>query len=78
MNYFGITRTTRTQLYYLDDLGYRWFRRLLFQKFSSTPSLHSNVTKLYYTNDCRVKYNEEIQIKMDDLKPFVTICRSRN
>ena len=51
MNYFGITRTTRTQLRYLDNLGYRWFRRLLLQKFSSTPGLHGKITKSYYTND---------------------------
>jgi Mor family transcriptional regulator len=70
MNYFGITRTTRTQLRYLDNLGYRWFRRLLLQKFSSTPGLHNNVTKLYYTDDWRVKYDKETRIKTDDLKPF--------
>jgi Mor family transcriptional regulator len=70
MNYFGITRTTRMQLGYLDNLGYRWFRRLLLQKFSSTPGLHGNVTKLYYTDDWRVKYAKETQIKTDDLKPF--------
>lgn len=51
VNYFGITRTTRTQLRYLDYLGYRWFRHLLLQKFSSTPGLHGNITKSYYTGD---------------------------
>jgi retron-type reverse transcriptase len=76
MNYFGITRTTRTQLRYLDNLGYRWFRRLLLQKFSSTPGLHSNVTKLYYTDDWRVKYDKETQIKTDDLKLFASTRRS--
>lgn len=70
MNYFGITRTTRTQLRYLDYLGYRWFRRLLLQKFSSTPGLHGNITKSYYTDDWRVKHNGETQIKTDDFKPF--------
>lgn len=70
MNYFGITRTTRTQLRYLDNLGYRWFLRLLLQKFSSTPGLHGKITKSYYTNDWRVKYQKETQIKTDDLKPF--------
>ena len=70
VNYFGITRTTRTQLRYLDYLGYRWFRRLLLQKFSSTRGLHRKITKSYYTNDWRVKSNKEIQIKTDDLKPF--------
>jgi hypothetical protein len=70
INYFGITRTTRTQLRYLDYLGYRWFRRLLLQKFSSTPGLHGSITKLYYTDDWRVKYDKEIQIKTGDLQPF--------
>lgn len=70
MNYFGITRTTRTQLRYLDNLGYRWFRRLLLQKFSSTPGLHGKITKSYYTDDWRVIHNKETQIRTDDLKPF--------
>jgi hypothetical protein len=70
INYFGITRTTRTQLRYLDNLGYRWFRRLLLQKFSSTPGLHRKITKSYYTDDWRVTYNKETQIRTDDLKPF--------
>jgi len=73
MNYFGITRTTRTQLRYLDYLGYRWFRRLLLQKFSSTPGLHGKTTKLYYTDDWRVKFNREAQIKTDDLKSFANL-----
>ena len=81
VNYFGITRTTRTQLRYLDNLGYRWFRRLLLQKFSSTPGLHGNITKSYYTSDWRVKHNKETQIKTDDLKsscnlPFGNTRRS--
>lgn len=81
MNYFGITRTTRTQLRYLNYLGHRRFRRLLLQKFSSTPRLHSNITKLYYTDDWRVKHNKDIQIKTDDLLPFGNLpfsntCRS--
>jgi retron-type reverse transcriptase len=69
VNYFGITRTTRIQLRYLDYLGYRWFRRLLLQKFSSAPGVRGKVTKLYYTKDWRVKHDEETQIKTDDLKP---------
>ena len=76
MNYFGITRTTRTQLRYLDYLGYRWFRRLLLQKFSSTPGLHGSLTKSYYTSDWRVKDNKETQIKTDDLKLFANTRRS--
>lgn len=74
IGYFGITRTTRAQLRYLDHLGYRWFRRLLLQKFSSTPGLHGNVTKLYYSDDWRVKHSKETQIKTDDLEPCVHIC----
>jgi Mor family transcriptional regulator len=78
MNYFGITRTTRAQLRYLDNLGYRWFRRLLLQKFSSTAGLHANITKSYYTDDWRVKHNKETQIKTDDLKPFANTHQSYN
>ena len=70
VNYFGITRTTRTQLRYLDYLGYRWFRRLLLQKFASTPGVHGKVTKSYYTEDWRVRSDKETQIKTDDLKPL--------
>ena len=73
INYFGIIRTTRTQLRYLDHLGYRWFRRLLLQKFSSTPGLYGKVTKSYYTDNWRVKDSKEIQIKTDDLKPFANL-----
>jgi hypothetical protein len=76
MNYFGITGTTRTQLRYLDNLGYRWFRRLLLQKFSSTPGLHGKITKSYYTDDWRVKCNKETQIRTDDLQPFSNTRRS--
>ena len=72
MNYFGITRTTRIQLRYLDNLGYRWFRRLLLQKFSSTPGLYGKIFKTYYTGDGRVKHNNETQIKTDDLKLFTS------
>jgi hypothetical protein len=76
MNCFGITRTTRTQLRYIDSLGYRWFRRLLLQKFSSTPSLHTNITKSYYTDDWRLKHNEKTQVKTGDLKPCNNTRRS--
>jgi hemin uptake protein HemP len=49
---------------------------LLLQKFSSTPGLHGNITKSYYTGDWRVKHNKETQIKTDDLKPFGNTRRS--
>lgn len=82
-NYFGISRTTCTQLRSLDYLGYRWFHRLLLQKFSSTPGVHSKVTKSYYTGDWRVQDNKETQIKTDDLKlfgnlPFASTCWSHD
>lgn len=70
INYFEITRTTRTQLRYLDYLGYRWFRRLLLQKFSSAPGVRGKITKLYYTKDWRVRNDKKTQIKTDDLKPL--------
>jgi Mor family transcriptional regulator len=76
INYFGINRTTRIQLRYIDNLGYLWFRRLLLQKFSSTPGLHANITKSYYSDDWRVKHNKKTQIKTNDFKPFSNTRRS--
>jgi Mor family transcriptional regulator len=76
INYFGINRTTRIQLRYIDNLGYLWFRRLLLQKFSSTPGLHANITKSYYSDDWRVKHNKKTQIKTNDFKPFSNTLRS--
>lgn len=70
VNYFGITGSTRTQLRSLDYLGYRWFRRLLLQKFGSSPGLHGMVTERYYTKDWRVWDGGEKQLKTEDLKPF--------
>lgn len=70
VNYFGITGTTRTQLRTLDYLGHRRFRRLLLQKFGSSPGLHGMVTKKHYTKDWRVCDNGVVQLKTDDLKPF--------
>lgn len=70
VNYFGITGTTRSQLRTLDNLGYKWFRRLLLQKFGSSPGLHGMVTEKYYTKDWRVCDDGVVQLKTGDLMPF--------
>jgi len=75
VNYFGITWTTRIQLRYLDFLGFRWFRRLLLQKFASTPGVCGKVAEIYYTKDWRVRINKKTQIKTDDLKTFTNVRR---
>ena len=73
--YFGITQTTRIQLRYLNNLGYRWFRRLLLQKLSSTPCLYCKMTKSYYTDDRRVKAKKASQIKTNYLMSFSNTYR---
>ncbi len=61
VNYFGLTETTRTQLRYLNYLGYRFFRKLLLQKFSSAPKVHGFIRAKYYTTDWRVIGDKEKQ-----------------
>jgi hypothetical protein len=83
VNYFGITPTTRDQLKYLDHLGYRWFRRLLLQKYSSAHKTHSLVKRLHYTKDWRVCEGSVEQLKTIDIKPFSNvplnmICRNED
>lgn len=68
VNYFGLTQTTRTQLKYLNYLGYRFFRKLLLQKFSSTPKVYNFIRANYYTTDWRVFDDKEKQLKTSDIK----------
>lgn len=70
VNYFGITANIRSQLRYLDNLGYCWFRRLLFQKHRSVGGVQSLMHKFYYTKDGRVFWNKEKQFKTCDIKPL--------
>jgi len=53
--YFGITKTTRWQLKFLDHLVYKRFKKILQWKFGSKPKLRSFLRKTYYTDDNRVK-----------------------
>ena len=67
-SYFSFTEPTRTQLRYLNYLGYRFFRKLLLQKFSSAPKVRGLIRSKYYATDSRVLGSKEKQLKTNDIQ----------
>ena len=68
INYFNLTKTTNTQLKYLSYLSYHWIRKLLLQKFNSTPNIYSFVKSYYYANNLNIFKNKKKQLKITNIK----------
>lgn len=67
----------------MDNLGYCWFRRLVFQKYRSVGRVQSLIYQFHYTKDWRVFWNKEKQLKTFDIKPLGnlfldSLCLSKN
>ena len=72
MNYFGLSRSTRYQLRYLDDLINKRFERLLIQKHKSKPKRGTFISSTY-RNSGQISVGSLKLLRTRDIHPFSNI-----